>query len=119
MSFVTIKIRRATTAQWNVSSKILSIGELGLDTTLNKLKVGNGSSLWSALPYLNVLPSEFTELAQDAVESALTAGTGITKTYNDNANTITLAVDSTIANKTYVDAAAKKISGYGFFYGAM
>jgi len=110
MSFVTIKIRRATTAQWNVSSKILSIGELGLDTTLNKLKVGNGSSLWSSLPYLNVLPSEFTELAQDAVESALTAGTGITKVYNDAANTITLAVDSTIANKTYVDSA---VSGLG------
>jgi len=110
MSFVTIKIRRATTAQWNVSTKVLSIGELGLDTTLNKLKVGNGSSLWNALPYLNVLPSEFTELAQDAVESALTAGTGITKVYNDAANTITLAVDSTIANKIYVDNA---ISGLG------
>ena len=38
------------------------------------------------------------ELAQDAVDAALTAGTGITKTYNDNANTITVAVDtSTIA----------------------
>jgi len=110
MSFVTIKIRRATTAQWNVSTKVLSIGELGLDTTLNKLKVGNGSSLWNALPYLNVLPSEFTELAQDAVESALTAGTGITKVYNDAANTITLAVDNTIANKTYVDNA---VSGLG------
>jgi hypothetical protein len=110
MSFVTIKIRRATTLQWNVSTKVLSVGELGLDTTLNKLKVGNGSSLWTALPYLNVLPSEFTELAQDAVESALTAGTGITKTYNDNANTITLAVDSTIANKIYVDTA---VSGLG------
>lgn len=103
MSFVTIKIRRATTSQWNISTKVLSIGELGLDTTLNKLKVGNGLSLWTALPYLNVLPSEFTELAQDAVESALTAGIGITKVYNDTANTITLAVDNTIANKTYVD----------------
>jgi len=110
MSFVTIKIRIATSAQWNVSTKVLSIGELGLDTTLNKLKVGNGSSLWSALPYLNVLPSEFTELAQDAVESALTAGTGITKVYNDSANTITLAVDSTIANKTYVDTAVSGLS---------
>jgi hypothetical protein len=38
------------------------------------------------------------ELAQDAVDAALIAGTGITKTYNDNANTITVAVDtSTIA----------------------
>jgi len=105
MSFVTIKIRRATTLQWNTSTKVLSVGELGLDTTLNKLKVGNGSSLWNALPYLNVLPSEFVELTQDAVDAALTAGTGIAKTYNDTANTITLSVDSTIANKDYVDVA--------------
>jgi hypothetical protein len=36
------------------------------------------------------------ELAQDAVDAALTAGTGITKTYNDNSNTITIAVDTSI-----------------------
>lgn len=105
-----IRIRRGTTTQWNSSTKILETGELGLDTTLNKLKAGNGSSLWSALPYINVLPSELTELAQDAVESAITAGTGITKNYNDTANTITLAVDSTIANKDYVDTA---VAGLG------
>jgi hypothetical protein len=105
-----IRIRRGTTTQWNSSTKILETGELGLDTTLNKIKAGNGSSLWSALPYINVLPSELTELAQDAVESAITAGTGITKNYNDTANTITLAVDSTIADKTYVDTA---VSGLG------
>jgi hypothetical protein len=61
--------------------------------------------LWNALPYLNVLPSEFVELTQDAVDAALTAGTGIAKAYNDTANTITLSVDSTIANKDYVDVA--------------
>lgn len=105
-----IRIRRGSTNQWNSSTKILDSGELGLDTTLNKLKAGNGSSLWSALPYINVLPSELTELAQDAVESAITAGTGITKNYNDTANTITLAVDSNIANKNYVDTA---VAGLG------
>ena len=36
------------------------------------------------------------ELAQDAVDLALVAGTGLTKTYNDNANTITIAVDTTV-----------------------
>jgi len=36
------------------------------------------------------------ELSQDAVDLALTAGTGITKTYNDNANTITIAVDTSV-----------------------
>jgi hypothetical protein len=105
-----IRIRRGTTTQWDASTKILESGELGLDTTLNKLKVGNGSSLWSVLPYINVLPSELTELAQDAVELAITAGTGITKNYNDTANTITLAVDDTIANKTYVDTAVSGLS---------
>jgi hypothetical protein len=105
-----IRIRRGTTTQWNSSTKILESGELGLDLTLNKLKVGNGTSLWTSLPYINILPSELSELAQDAVESAITAGTGITKNYNDTANTITLAVDSTIANKTYVDTA---VSGLG------
>ena len=105
-----IRIRRGTTTQWNSSTKILETGELGLDTTLNKIKAGNGSSIWSALPYINVLPSELTELAQDAVESAITAGTGITKNYNDTANTITLAVDTTIANKDYVDTA---VAGLG------
>lgn len=105
-----IRIRRGTTTQWNSSTKILESGELGLDLTLNKLKVGNGTSLWTSLPYINILPSELSELAQDAVESAITAGTGITKNYNDTENTITLAVDSTIANKTYVDTA---VSGLG------
>ena len=105
-----IKIRRGTTTQWNSSTKILESGELGLDTTVNKLKAGNGTSLWTSLPYINILPSELSELAQDAVESAITAGTGIAKTYNDIANTITLAVDNTIANKAYVNSA---VSGLG------
>jgi hypothetical protein len=110
MSFVTIKVRRGTTDQWNSTTKNLANGEIGFNTTLNKFKIGTGSTPWSDLPYLNTLPSEFTELAQDAVESALTAGTGISKSYNDVANTITISVDSTIANKTYVDTA---VSGLG------
>ncbi len=105
-----IRIRRGTTTQWNSSTKILESGELGLDTTVNKLKAGNGVGLWSTLPYINVLPSEFTELAQDAVNDAITTGAGITKVYNDTANTITLELDSTIANKTYVNTAISSLS---------
>jgi hypothetical protein len=40
------------------------------------------------------LTSDIAELSQDAIDSALTAGTGITKTYNDGANTLTIAVDT-------------------------
>jgi len=42
------------------------------------------------------LTSDIAELSQDAIDAALTAGTGITKTYNDAANTLTLAVDTTV-----------------------
>ena len=46
-----IQIRRDTTANWASSNPILSQGELGLDTTLNKIKIGNGTSNWSALSF--------------------------------------------------------------------
>ena len=41
------------------------------------------------------LTSDIAELSQDAIDAALTAGTGITKTYNDSTNTLTIAVDTT------------------------
>lgn len=52
-----------------------------------------------------VLDTTLDEMAQDAVNTALTAGTGISKTYDDNANTITIAVDGTIATTSYVGTA--------------
>ena len=111
---IRIQIRRDSSSNWTANNPILQVGEFGFDTTVNRFKVGIASgetSRWNVLPYLNVIPSELTELAQDAVEAAITAGTGITKVYNDNANTITLAVDSTIiANKTYVDTAVSGLS---------
>jgi hypothetical protein len=42
------------------------------------------------------LPS-IDELTQDAIDAALVAGTGLDKTYNDVANTITIDIDSTVA----------------------
>jgi hypothetical protein len=105
---IRIQIRRDSSVNWTANNPILQVGEFGFDTTVNRFKVGIASgetSRWNVLPYLNVIPSELAELAQDAVESAITAGTGITKSYNDTANTITLAVDSTIASKLYVDEA--------------
>ena len=39
-------------------------------------------------------PTDLGELSQDAVNAALTAGTGIQKTYDDPANTITIQIDT-------------------------
>jgi hypothetical protein len=57
------------------------------------------------------LTSDISELSQDAIDSALTAGTGITKTYNDSANTLTLAVDTTTIQARVADVSDTEI-GY-------
>jgi hypothetical protein len=57
------------------------------------------------------LTSDIAELSQDAIDSALTAGTGITKTYNDNANILTLAVDTTTIQARVADVSDTEI-GY-------
>jgi hypothetical protein len=57
------------------------------------------------------LTSDIAELSQDAIDTALTAGTGITKTYNDGANTLTIAVDTTIIQGRVTDVSDTEI-GY-------
>lgn len=88
-----IKIRRGTTTQWNQSTKVLQVGELGIDTILNKVKAGNGTDFWINLPYLTPPSSEVEEIAQDAVAAALAAGThsNIDVFYDDNENSISLS----------------------------
>jgi len=97
-----IKIRRGTTTQWNASSRVLQVGELGIDTTLNRIKAGNGTNVWSALSYLSLSSAEIEELSQDAVSTALAAGThsNITVTYSDNGNSISLATGPDVITQT-------------------
>ena len=96
-----IKIRRGTTQQWAASNRVLQLGELGLDTTLNKLKAGNGSTAWSSLAFLQA-DADVTELAQDAIATALANGThsNITVTYSDNGNSISLATGADVITTT-------------------
>jgi hypothetical protein len=57
------------------------------------------------------LTSDIAELSQDAIDAALTAGTGITKTYNDAANTLTIAVDTATIQARVADVSDTEI-GY-------
>jgi len=46
---IQIQIRRDTAANWTSANPILAQGELGLETDTNKLKIGNGSTVWTSL----------------------------------------------------------------------
>jgi hypothetical protein len=105
MSTVRIQVRRGTASQWTSVNPILAAGEMGVESDSNLFKFGNGSSTWTALSYANNSDVAIGEISQDAINTALTMGAGLSKTYNDGANTITINVDSNVvALKSYVDA---------------
>ena len=126
MATVRIQLRRGTSSQWDNANPTLAAGEIGIETDTNTFKFGDGVTAWNSLDYAlsdtvddyiplslkgaangvaeldgsgkvpySQIPS-IDELSQDAVNTALVAGTGITKTYNDGANTITVAVDTSV-----------------------
>ena len=112
MSTVRIQLRRGTATEWtnadtalNASGGlVLAAGEMAVETNTRKIKIGDGSSRWSALSYVASDSPAITEIAQDAISDALSMGAGLTKSYNDSTNTIALGVDSTVvALKSYVD----------------
>jgi len=109
MSTVRIQVRRGTASQWTSVNPILAAGEMGVESDTNLFKFGNGSSTWTALAYANNSDVAIGEISQDAVNQALTVGAGLTKTYNDGANTITVAVDASYFNELAQDAVANAI----------
>jgi hypothetical protein len=105
MATVRIQVRRGTASQWTSANPTLAAGELGVESDTNLFKFGNGSTAWTSLAYANNSDVAIGEISQDAINTALTMGAGLTKTYNDGANTITITVDSTVvALKSYVDS---------------
>lgn len=78
------------------------VGDLFINGTHNNITVAYDD----VNRKLNLTANYDDEEVMDAIATSLTAGNGITKTYDDIANTITIAVDtSVIADKTYVDTA--------------
>ena len=51
MSYITIKLRRGTAAQWTAQNPVLAEGEIGLETDTRKFKAGDGTTAWTGLQY--------------------------------------------------------------------
>ena len=44
-----INLRNGTTTEWEASTKILKLGEVGIDTTKNEIRIGDGEHTWENL----------------------------------------------------------------------
>ena len=104
MATVRIQVRRGLASEWTSANPILAAGELGVESDTNLFKFGNGSTAWTSLAYANNSDVAIGEISQDAINTALTMGSGLTKTYNDGSNTITIAVDASYFNELAQDA---------------
>ncbi len=68
---VKIRVRRDTTANWASSNPVLALGEIAADMDLHRMKVGNGTSTWSSLPWFDSdIINNFTSTRTDASLSA-------------------------------------------------
>lgn len=63
-----IQIRRGSSTQWSTANPILANAELGYDTDLKKIKVGDGSTAWASLPDLQAM-GEWRDVAFNAARA--------------------------------------------------
>ena len=74
-----VQLRRDTTANWDAENPILSSGELGLDTTYNTMKIGDGQLVWGALNYVNAIYPDDSFIAK--LDEFIDPGLGIEMIY--------------------------------------
>lgn len=81
----TFQVKRGTAARWEELNPILNPGEPGFEIDTFKLKIGNGSTPWKELPYVNDV-----DIATNADAMDLLAEIGIiTPITNSNGEILT------------------------------
>lgn len=88
-----IQQRRGTAADWTATNPVLAQGEIGYETDKNRMKLGDGTSTWTNLPYFTGSVGFAAVPLTDAPTITVDASLG-------NNFTVTLAGSRTMANPT-------------------
>lgn len=122
---VKIQIRRGTAANWTSTNPTLSVGELAFETDTGKVKVGNGSTAWTSLPYVGDISGvSDTEIGYlDGVTSAIqtqldgkASSTDLSTHASDTTNVHGIAdtsvLETTSGAQSKVDALETEVKDY-------
>jgi len=85
---VRIQMRRGTTSQWNTADPILNEGEIGYNTTLGQIKIGDGATAWSSLDYM-VTDAELTTSLGNYIELTEKGAVSGVAELDENKNVLT------------------------------
>ena len=69
-----IQVRRGTTSEWNTANPTLEEGEIGYNSTLGQIKIGDGSTSWGNLDYVvnsTALDTSLGSYIPDSEKSAI------------------------------------------------
>jgi hypothetical protein len=72
-----IQVRRGTTSEWNTANPTLEEGEIGYNTTLGQMKIGDGSTSWGNLDYIVNSASLDTSLGSYIPDTEKSAVNGV------------------------------------------
>ena len=116
---VFIKIRHDLAANWASRNPVLLAGEFGLEDDTLLIKVGNGQTAWSQLPYLNKLNLNcFARLADGSLTFSSSFDNQIQQILDTLGAPLVITndpvADTDPVNKRYIDAVVATIQGGDF-----
>lgn len=68
-------LRNDTSENWSTANPVLQLGEIGIDTTENKIKIGDGSTPWNDLDFSSSKGAELKTAAPTAADDEYDIGT--------------------------------------------
>jgi hypothetical protein len=93
---VKIQVRRGTASAWITANTVLSAGEIGFETDTLRIKIGDGTTAWTALGYASG-GSSYATTATAAGTTTLTVASAYAQFFTGSANqTVVLPVASTM-----------------------
>ena len=89
---VQLQLRRGSASQWTAANTLLAQGELGLETDTGKLKIGDGSTVWTSLAYYTAGSAAVTSVNGQTGTVVLTASdiSGLGTIATQAANNVTI-----------------------------